>query len=63
VGQEQEQRKVEAIDKLMKGFSRKTYLPSLTYYDKVMSTIEGFKIFKAEMRTRLELMQDDQEKV
>jgi ATP-dependent Lon protease len=46
----------------MKAFSHNSYIPSLDYFDKVMNSIEGFKIFKSELRLRSELMQDDQAK-
>jgi len=54
--QEQGHQKINAIDKMMKGFSRRPYISTLDHYDRTMSRIEGFKIFKAELRLRLELM-------
>ena len=60
--QEQGHQKINAIDKMMKGFSRRPYISTLDHYDRTMSRIEGFKIFKAELRLRLELMWDDRRK-
>jgi hypothetical protein len=61
-GQEQGYQIIAGIDKAMKAFSHNSYIPSLDYFDKVMNSIEGFKIFKSELRLRSELMQDDQAK-
>jgi hypothetical protein len=57
-----EQRKIKAIEELMPAYARPIYLPPLPPYDKVMKTIEGFEIFKAELRLRLELMHDNKSK-
>jgi hypothetical protein len=60
--QEVDQRNIKAIDKAMKAFSRTIYLPPIGQYDKDMNRIEGFKIFKAELRKKLELMWIDRQK-